>query len=94
MNDPRNDLRRSIGHTPERTLHRIVQRTGHVVTEGQIETAGKAYVKATVWTMAADLVLDGLRLVGRTLWTVATVLALGAFGLWAWKHWPAILRWL
>lgn len=88
------DLRRSIGHAPERTLQRIVQRTGHIVTEGQIETAGKAYMKASVFTMAAEAVIDGVRLVGRTLWILATYAAVIAGGVWAFKHWPAIMRWL
>lgn len=94
MNDVQNDIRRAVGLTPERTLHRIVQRTGHIVTEGQIETAGKAYVKASVWTMGAEAVIDGLRLVGRTLWMLAVIAGLGYAGLMIWKHWPAIVRWL
>lgn len=89
-----NDLRRSVGMVPERTLHRIVQKTGHVVTEGQIETAGKAYVKASIWTMVAEAIIDGMRLVGRTVWILATYAAVIAAGVWAFKHWDAIMRWL
>lgn len=94
MNQIDSDLRRSVGLTPERTLHRIVQRTGHLVTEGQIETAGKAYVKAGVWTMLAAALIDGMRLVGRTVWILATLAALGFAAAWVAKHWPAIERWL
>lgn len=94
MNEIQRDIRRAVGLTPERTLHRVVQRTGHVVTEGQIETAGKAYVKASVWTMGAEAVIDGLRLVGRTLWTLGVLAGLGYAGLMIWKHWHAIVRWL
>jgi len=94
MNEIQDDMRRSLGHTPARALHSIVQRTGHVVTEGQIETAGKAYVKASVWTMGAEAVIDGLRLVGRTLWMAAVYAGLAYAGLMIWKHWPAIVRWL
>lgn len=93
MNEIDRDLRRSIGMPPERTLHRIVRRTGHAVTEGQIETAGKAYVRASIWTLAAEAVIDGVRLVGRTLWVLAVAASLAAFGLWAFKHWPTIMRW-
>lgn len=88
------DIRRSIGMTPERTLQRIVHRAGHIVTEGQIETAGKAYVHATVWSAAAHAVIDGVRLVGRTLWVLATYAAVAFAGLWVYLHWRDITRWM
>lgn len=94
MNQIDRDLRRSVGITPERTLHRIVHKPGHLVTEGQIETAGKAYVKAGVWTMLAAALIDGMRLVGRTVWKLATLTAVIAAGVWAFNHWHAIIRWL
>lgn len=94
MNDIQNDLRRSVGYTAAPTVRRIIEKRGAILTEGQIETAGKAYVRATVWTMAADLVLDGLRLVARTVWMLATYAAVIAAGVWTYQHWAAILRWL
>lgn len=89
-----NDLRRSVGALPERTLHRIVQRPGRLATEGQIETAGRAYVHATVWSAAAHALIDGARLVGRTLWLMAALAAIATATAWLYKHWPAVIRWL
>lgn len=94
MNDTRNELRRSMGFAPERMVHRILERTGHIVTEGQIETAGKTYVQASVWTAAAYAVIDGARLVGRTLWILATLASIGFAGTWLYLHWPQVVRWL
>lgn len=71
MNDIDRDLRRSVGLTPERTLHRIVQKTGHAVTERQIEAAGRAYVSASIRLMLVNLGFDALRAVARLVWTVA-----------------------
>lgn len=75
-------------------MRRIIEKRGSILTEGQIETAGKAYVQATVWTMAADLVLDGVRVVGRTMWRLAILAGLGYGALWIFIHWPQIARWL
>lgn len=94
MNEIDRDLRRSVGLTPDRTLHRIVQRTGHLVTQGQLETAGKAYTRATVWTAAAHAVIDGIRMVGRTVWKLATVAAVGFAGVWLYLHWGQLMRWM
>jgi hypothetical protein len=94
MNDLQNDLRRSIGYVAAPKVRKIIERPSPLVTEGQIETAGKAYVKASVWTMAAEALIDGARLVGRTVWILGTYAAVILVGLWAFKHWPAIMRWL
>lgn len=93
MNDLQNDIRRSMGLTPERTVQRILHRTGHVVTEGQIETAGKTYTKASVATAALLAVIDAGRVMGRTLWRAITLAAAGLATLWVLQHLPAILAW-
>jgi hypothetical protein len=92
-----NDIQRSVyklGDTAPATVRKIIERRSPLVTEGQIETAGKAYVKASVWTMVAEAIIDGARLVGRTVWILATYAAVIAAGVWAFKHWDAIMRWL
>lgn len=94
MNEIQNELRRSIGHQAERTALRIVNNRGQVLTEGQIEQAGQTYVKASVWTMTAALVLDGIRTVIRTVWTVLTVGAVGATALWLLLHWQQVKAFL
>lgn len=94
MNDLQDDLRRSIGYVAAPKVRKIIERKSPLLTEGQIETAGRAYVKASVWTMAAEAIIDGARLVGRTVWILSTYAAVIAAGLWVYKHWPAIMRWL
>lgn len=94
MNDLQKDIRRSLGYTAAPTVRRVIEKRGAILTEGQIETAGKTYVQATVWTMAADLVLDGVRVVGRTVWRLAMLAGLGYGALWIFIHWTQIERWL
>lgn len=92
MNEVQEQLRRSVGHHAERAALRVINNKGPMLTEGQIYQAGHTYVKASVWTMTASLVLDGIRTVMRTVWTVATYAAVGAGGLWIALHLEQITK--
>lgn len=94
MNDLQNDIRRSIGYVAAPKVRQIIERKSPLVTEGQLETAGRAYVHATVWSAAAHAVIDAARVVGRTIWKVTTWTAVGFAALWVVKHLPEILAWL
>lgn len=89
MNDTRKDMLRTINAVRPQ-LHKGPR--APILTEGQIETAGRTYVRATVWTEAAYLVLDTVRTIGRTLWVLATYAAIAAAAVWTYLNWPTVQR--
>jgi len=79
-------------HQAHRIMTTNTVQRGSLLTQGQIETAGKAWVRASVTTELAYALIGGLKRVGRTLWwfTVAGFIVFGT--LWGVIHAERIVK--
>lgn len=85
---------RPISQPRPHQLARIINTRGQVITEGQIDQAGKTYIKATIATAIISLVADGIRAIARAILGLACVAGVTGAAIWAAKNGDQIARWL
>lgn len=56
-----------------------------------IEKIGNTTTRASVAIAAGHAIIDASRVVGRTVWNIATVTAVATAALWLWLHWEEVL---